>query len=168
MKLELKHLAPYLPYGLMLKINTPIGIFNRKLQLDCGHDFNLHLSECNIKPILRPLSDLTKEIEVNGEKFVPMYKLCKKQGFSMPDSRECEYEFVSKFNQIATIKMNGWIFRYLNDEKSFWLNGTESWSKKHQKSNKQLELFQMLFEWHFDVFGLIEKKLAIDKNTLNQ
>jgi hypothetical protein len=25
-----------------------------------------------IKPILRPLSDLTKEIEVNGEKFIPI------------------------------------------------------------------------------------------------
>ncbi len=71
MKLELKHLAPYLPYGLNLKINTPFGTTDRKFEIDCGHDFNLHLSECNIKPILRPLSDLTKEIEVNGEKFVP-------------------------------------------------------------------------------------------------
>jgi hypothetical protein len=28
-----------------------------------------------IKPILRPLSDLTKEIEINGEKFVPIESL---------------------------------------------------------------------------------------------
>ena len=26
---------------------------------------------------------------------------------------------------------------------------------------------QKLFEWHFDVFGLIEAGLAIDINTLN-
>ena len=26
---------------------------------------------------------------------------------------------------------------------------------------------EKLFEWHFDVFGLIEKWLAIDINTLN-
>ena len=25
-----------------------------------------------------------------------------------------------------------------------------------------------LFEWHFDVFGLIEKGIAIDINTLNK
>ena len=63
MKLELKHLAPYLPYNLKLKINTPIGTFNRDFQLDCGHDFNLHLSQGNVKPILRPLSDLLEKLD---------------------------------------------------------------------------------------------------------
>jgi hypothetical protein len=31
----------------------------------------------------------------------------------------------------------------------------------------QLSQFQKLFEWHFDVFGLIEKGLAVDINTLS-
>jgi hypothetical protein len=30
----------------------------------------------------------------------------------------------------------------------------------------QLSLFNKLFEWHFDVFGLIEKDLAININIL--
>ena len=30
------------------------------------------------------------------------------------------------------------------------------------------EIVQKLLEWHFDVFGLIEKGLAIDINTLNK
>lgn len=71
MELTIKELAPYLPYGLDLKINTPFGTTDRKFEIDCGNDFNLHLSQCNIKPILRPLSDLTKEIEVDGEYFIP-------------------------------------------------------------------------------------------------
>ena len=29
-----------------------------------------------------------------------------------------------------------------------------------------LNIINKLFEWHFDVFGLLENNLAIDKNTL--
>jgi hypothetical protein len=75
MKLELKHLAPYLPYGLKLKINTSIGTFDRNFELDCGHDFNLHLSQGNVKPILRPISDFNKEITINGNTFIPAVML---------------------------------------------------------------------------------------------
>lgn len=73
MKLELKHLAPYLPYRLKIRcgeISHPI--------LNCAdtNEFEIAIKEVFInstyKPILRPLSDLTKEIEVNGEKFVPL------------------------------------------------------------------------------------------------
>ena len=80
------------------------------------------------KPILRPLSDLTKEIEVDGEKFVP------------------------------AIELN-------------WSNiTTDILSKSINLTNKFNNLFafdyKKLLEWHFDVFGLIEKGLAIDINTL--
>ena len=62
MKLELKHLAPYLPYSLKYLYNDEI------LELD-GLDVNQDAFNCdigetpfeNIKPILKPLSDLTKE-----------------------------------------------------------------------------------------------------------
>jgi hypothetical protein len=82
MKLESKHISPYLPYGLK-------GIVNGWVLLVSGIDKPYTLSEViikflneksdepikNFKPILRPLSDLTKEIEVNGEKFVPAGKM---------------------------------------------------------------------------------------------
>lgn len=73
-KLELKHLAAYLPYEVSVFRNT-------------GETHNITLlTACIIvlwqgdyytefKPILRPLSDLTKEIDVNGEKFVPFEKI---------------------------------------------------------------------------------------------
>ena len=73
MKLELKHLAGYLPYGLKYK-DIPKG-FDGIRELDIK-TFDWCLE--NGKPILRPLSDLTKEIEVNGEKFVPYINLAKK------------------------------------------------------------------------------------------
>tara|TARA_B110000091_G_C13615724_1_gene390768 strand:- start:391 stop:747 length:357 start_codon:yes stop_codon:yes gene_type:complete len=67
MKLELKHLAPYLPYGLKyVKYsynNSPIrhdimqGVSTNGIYA-CGDITPLSFKNC--KPILRPLSDLTK------------------------------------------------------------------------------------------------------------
>lgn len=66
-KLELKHLAPYLPYGLKilcdygsneLLIQTLTGCHSDDTIFDNdGEDFELS----EIKPILRPLSDLEKD-----------------------------------------------------------------------------------------------------------
>ena len=80
--LTIKELAPYLPYGLKIKNIHPNinGFINR---LDCillHRMFNWETENTlNIKwnkPILHPLSDLTKPITHNGETFVPMEKLC--------------------------------------------------------------------------------------------
>ena len=80
-KLELKHLAGYLPYKLKLIDDKP-----KVMNAFCGHSTNWCSIEYAIKmqrkPILRPLSDLTKEIEVNGEKFVPLDELWKYHNFS--------------------------------------------------------------------------------------
>jgi hypothetical protein len=89
MELEIKNLVPYLPYGLkaeMLdyekdyvgkKIDTIVGIhqWDKSGKLWClltegGSKPSLD----RIKPLLYPLEYLTKEIEVNGEKFVPREK----------------------------------------------------------------------------------------------
>lgn len=74
MKLTIEHLATYLPYGLKVLveeygIELVVGIHGNDI---ITTEDNAHFSA--IKPILRPLSDLTKEIEINGEKFVPIEK----------------------------------------------------------------------------------------------
>ena len=80
MKLEQKHLAPYLPYGLKIKvIDTNFYKYDVMTLCDKSGLSNIGLSDLldepqDFKPILHPLSDLTKEIEVNGEKFVPRDK----------------------------------------------------------------------------------------------
>tara|TARA_R110000823_G_scaffold311978_1_gene438314 strand:- start:427 stop:855 length:429 start_codon:yes stop_codon:yes gene_type:complete len=142
MKLELKHLAPYLPYGLeYVKYsdhNSPIrhdimqGISTNGVY--ASGDITPVLFK-NCKPILRPLSDLSKEIEVNGEKFKPSFVLSR-------DYKNAE-EFI---HLIITEK-----------EEDYY---------KDILSHMPLCIAQKLFEYHFDVFGLIEKKLAIDINTI--
>lgn len=46
------------------------------------------------------------------------------------------------------------------------LNSFEYIIEKGQCTTVSYEYMVKLFEWHFDVFGLIEKGLAIDINTL--
>lgn len=154
MKLELKHLAPYLPYGLKLEytfhvLSDEFKIIGRLSSIDNSeiskpiilkitdaefrHKTGLlcFINQC--KPILRPLSDLTKEIEVNGEKFAPF------KWFNFINSDiDFETQIIALSNDIR------------------WLDST------------YYGIIEKLFEWHFDIFGLIEKGLAIDINSLPQ
>jgi len=82
--MTIKELVPYLPYGLKglvedFGIETAIGCIGTEVLTT---EDNCELSE--YKLILRPLSDLTKEIEHNGEKFKPSFVL----------SRDYKDEFV--------------------------------------------------------------------------
>lgn len=136
-KLELKHLAGYLPYGLKIYYE----LVNDRNQLDWG------LTLCKVqfcldnqnKPILRPLSDLTKEIQVNGKKFIPMDVLC-----SIEVSEEEAFKLYGKIPEV---------WKYLSETKTrYW----DFWQ------------VEKMYEWHFDIHGLIEKGLAIDINTLTK
>jgi len=75
MKLEIKHLAAYLPYGLTgVYDKTPFdGKYTRgTMKLNCD-EFQFFLG--NSKPLLHPLSKLTEEIEHDGDTFVPLKRL---------------------------------------------------------------------------------------------
>lgn len=138
MELELKHLAHYLPYELQIfnkKSNDieTLKALNESGTLYTGSFFNNWDHIYNFKSILRPLSDLTKEIEVKGEKFIPVY-------------------FFNNINSDIDFELQ---IRGLSYDIKF-LNST------------YYGIVEKLFEWHFDVFGLIEKDLAIDINTLDK
>lgn len=144
MKLELKHLAPYLPYGLKGKYKLSDVINLSKGQKDEIREVTL--TEDNIKffrlycnPILRPLSDLTKEIEHNGEKFIPSEVLL----------RIYREEWV-----VDKIQINNEYWFSLDFYCGIDIIPTPLW------------VYEKLFEWHFDVFDLLSKGLAIDINTL--
>lgn len=65
-KLELKHIAPYLPYGLKVEFNRKIYPKKRECQVLTINTLRLceeAPSKFSIKPLLRPLSDLYKEID---------------------------------------------------------------------------------------------------------
>ena len=121
MELELKHLAPYLPYGLEIINNV-----NKKRELTIYYLNYWKESGVELKPILRPLSDLTKEIKHDGDKFTPC----------------TDYYYIKdELEELSTLDSS--YIRYT-----------------------RYNVVKVLFELHFDFFGLIEKGLAIDINTL--
>ena len=137
MKLELKHLAPYLPYGLKCKWNQSKPFELKGLQH--GSDsvnnemwiwkdktyFIGYLYEC--KPILRPLSDL-KTIE----------------------------------KEIKSVDSYWYVDDYLTEKCT-----VDKIYPLHVIEFIPYAIMQVLLKYHFDVFGLIEKGLAIDINTIN-
>lgn len=131
MKLELEYIAPYLPFG--LKVDSG-GQMEELTTLDTNHDiqtsFRGHLINHTrlefIKPILRPLSDLTKEIEHNGERFVPIDVIFKECGFTKTT------------------------------------NHFQEFTEDVRAGKTEYRAISRLFEWHFDVFELIEKGLAVN------
>ena len=144
MKLELKHLAPYLPYELKFYNISSEEIFGEVEKIDVYFgkiylykplswekvviDY-VNQSESIYKPILRPLSDLTKEIEEGKKPIAEWLMLCKnsKGVWSFDTNDFSTWEVMAVINEV-----------------------------------------NLLFKNHFDVFGLIEKGLAIDINTLPQ
>lgn len=129
-KLELRHLAPYLPYGLKLQIpktlvcNLDLTFAEKRHVIEYNHlceltpwimfVFNYNGFFGNeAKPILRPLSDLTKDKSISSE------------------SVQRELTLLGYDVSILSFQWHEW-----------------------------------LCENHYDVFGLIEKNLAIDINTI--
>lgn len=95
MKLELKHIAPYLPYGVQIEVTDfciELGSYERKEEtyITTLDACILHYFNTDMRLILRPLSDLTKEIEHNGEKFVPSKLL----NFDFSDLSQFDYEYI--------------------------------------------------------------------------
>ena len=128
--LKLEHIAPYLPYGLK---GIASGKIYKLKAIKTGRSDCYWIKEKDpyifgvwglrrIKPLLRPLSQLTEEIEHNGDKFVPIdYNAFKHDKDHLVD-------FANNFKNYKSVKYG---------------------------------IMERLFEWHFDVFGLIEKGLAV-------
>jgi len=123
MKLELKHIAPYLPYGLKMKFTSTYEVDKLSKedivilkQIDegsiCVNGYKTNNK--SYKPILHPLSELTSDnayfLSSNGY---------------MAVCEECVYIDEMRYSDV-----------------------------------------EKLIERHYDVFGLIEKGLAIDINTI--
>lgn len=157
-KLQLKDIAGYLPYcisclnkeGELRYISDMyIGEPDCDLQL---FDDNGKLEESyieDIKPILRPMEDVTREIVVegyNGDKpFTPLIEIAKA---CYPD-------------------MKGW---RIDDEGRAYTrdNGYPHWITPENVELATFEIFDMLNQWHFDYRGLIKKGLAVDINTIKR
>ena len=100
----------------------------------------LHTNK-DYKPILHPLSDLTKEIEHKGEKFVPIEKLREIIGGG----------WCSVYERAVEI-MQEWYIDTLKDKIKYL----------------PFEFIQLFISWHFDIADLLSKGEAIDVNTLEE
>ena len=139
MKLELKHLSPYLPY--CLKIEHPTMLVGKRkiselrnlgqTNIEISHRLYVQISNC--KPILRPLSDLSILVKEEFEKYDG-----KRNG-----------------------KVNEEIINLFCEE-----NGVDEIIEDIDLKSLPYECIEFMFRNHYDFFGLIEKGLAISYNTL--
>ncbi|WP_312190239.1 hypothetical protein [Sphingobacterium sp.] len=142
-KLTIEHLAPYLPYATRVCIGkternlTAISLDSPFVFVSAwkGSREKEMVSIDDIKPILRPLSDLTKEIDHHGERFVPK----------------------NRIDQYTQVGGDGKL--YLLVDGAHWSCNALSWD---------YSTVVKLISWHFDVFELIDKGLAVDINTLGK
>jgi len=170
MKLQLNHLSGYLPYGLEMQTPKNYNFDGHRYFEDTvmkveGLNQNYVKFEGlpgyhpidNFKPILRPLSDLTKEIEHEGERIVPISELLKlyyhkwfndKKG-SRYEIIECDTEGYPR----AWVKFQATLSIQINPSN---ITKEEYW------------VVQKLLSYHFDIHSLIPAGLAVDINTLNK
>lgn len=130
MKLKLEDLAPYLPYyvrGIITVDKPPFLQSGDPVHLSA--DILKVFLDGTVKPILKPLSNLTEEYRKNDESEIA--ELCDE--FSNYDIEHLE---------------NG-------------INFGDS-----PVDFMQYHKVVLLLEKHYDIFGLIDKGLAVDFNTL--
>ena len=167
--LKLEHLAPYLPY--QLKCNVQ-GEGNKEFEivgLNTGfveyHEIGRTVTEqcCyeDFFPILRPLSDLTKEIQYSGKNIIPFIELAKIELGEISNNK-LSNKIQENDLYLETELLPSFFALYFNKN-----NVTFSrWDDGEGTSSCCNDLLFKLFEWHFDVFGLIKNGLAIDINTI--
>ena len=142
-------LAMSLPYKLFFRIeygstNQPTGIYQMSGVYETyvveGFNYDNNVKTDKLKPILHPLSDLTKEIEHNGEVFTPYIELLRISYFNVDDMTQDElYDYKDAYSEI---NVDAVLMPFSDGLK--------------------------LIEWHFDIAGLIDKGEAIDVNTLDE
>jgi hypothetical protein len=191
-KLELKHLAIHAG-GKVDLVRKGFEIYNVDLKY-CQINYNAALKFYYLKhksvtygleditPYRRPLSDLTKEIEVNHEKFVPIIELARISEGNYDDGEFFKSELLNPkaITREASGNNAAYICQYtgLSDSHRLLLNFNDGFHSYYhfrddmsdvslRLTDNQKLLWEKLYEWHFDVSGLIEKGLAIDINTIS-
>lgn len=174
-ELEFNHIAPYLPDGLKYQMQIDNSGTLVTITVDIN-SLDIHVKRMIggakmlyglAKPIYHPLSDLTKEIKHNGEKFVPIVKIAEMAFSPISKTIITNYSLGQNNNNV--------FIEFTQNDMDLVCNYSKKWNHfELKKENKyllilgQYELYQKLFEWKFDVFNLIEKGLAIDVNILSK
>jgi hypothetical protein len=161
--LTLEHLSAYLPYGLKMKIDKwteEIGALNgfdavlKDMRVTLIIARNENKSEAktwtpelkHCKPILYPLSSLTETIWYESKEINPS-------------------EFIKDwYNEKYAKSIDG--LEHYSFKNDFILFGTIEPTEETEIINMPYQAYQLLFKMKIDIFGLIEKGLAVDVNNL--
>lgn len=184
-KLQINHIAPYLPYGLKCQLNR-LGVFNLDEEypiphndiceitnlVKVGNDWEVEISgsgDCSfgmigldeIEIFLRPMSSLYKEID--GK--VGIEELAK-IATGIDWSKRC-WE-LSDLNEVS-INQDGGVISFSFNKGNFSLKYRAKTKLNYTTWNvsNQLDLFTYLFQHHYDVWDLIGQNLAIDLNSIS-
>lgn len=163
-KLELKHIVNHaLNKGLVYADNTlwnikaidyELNIIELTNGLNAGsYKFNIE----DIQLVLKPLSELKKEHDGYD---TLLHKIAVNLNMIKDSARLYDYDF-SDHGSYGD-KYDYCILDYKNDR-------VISVPQKHEDMKYlRLDVANELFKYHIDVYGLIEKELAIDFNTLEE
>lgn len=166
-ELTLTDIAGYLAYPLLGQ--HPTGAI---CWIDVEFMSRLGLSLAGYKPVLRPMSDLCKEItdkDYNGGKpFVPIMELAKIAGLSKLEvvEEECDHTFSVGFSQYICDDYAAYDFKWLDDRCSFVLTEEDSNNAIEEYGNYRL--FDLLHQLKFDYRGLIDAGLAVSVHDLKR
>lgn len=155
-QLELKHIVSYLPYGLQAK--SSYGLVCTVVAIDMADAVILKdnvavlTTTCDkIMPILRHMDDLGIEIadsRIKPTPFVPIVELLSK--FSKFKYQLGKHAVIASDRCIDVLVYSKDLEKY---ELAYSLDLTP-------------DVIDCLNSWHFDYRGLIDRKLAIDYNSL--
>lgn len=172
----IEHILPYFAYCLMVQVESvdgieilPITAIQRKDGTDIIQVSNTDYypdaddNEFNIKLILRKM-DLQKSIIVDGEELIPIVELAK---LAFPEDGDVWIIPKHPKNCVINTNNSDYWFEYDN---GFQAGESEDFTDRGilvpRRILNQLCLLKWLFKHKFDVFGHIEKGLAIDVDTL--
>jgi hypothetical protein len=185
-ELKLEDLAGYFPYGIKgvlsrkgrlnqdddypnhrvheVGIIKNISFWGSEItgQLHVSETYSFDFSEIDeVDILLRPLSDLTKEIDHNGERFVPIVELCKIADIGIYQEFY-DFDITETHIEIYTFMQ---CFGYNLEDSCFYYIGE---SDEYGMVKNQLQLFQKLYEWKLDIHGLLEAGLAVNLNDIKK
>lgn len=149
-QLTLEHLTPYLPYGLLIARKCPI---NKEYE----RSFEMVYQVGNTQSGVYGLSDVLKGKTLHGSSITPILRPLSDL---TEEIRVKGFNNTEWFNPIEWIENNcslgheDLIKQILEDDR--WINQLPKY------------IHDYLIKMNFDVFGLIEKGLAIDINTLDK
>lgn len=144
------------------------GVFDSEIKIPVTNDF---------VPVLRPLSDMVKEIIVDGKKFIPARVLFSiitglyVEGYSIEDFnlryRDTESPLSHEENFVASIELDGDLIEW---ESSMFPNWFTKFQDEPEYTRRGVDVtvkyWELLAKWRFDFNGLIEKRRAVDVNKI--